>query len=163
MDYENFIQTDAAINPGNSGGALINLRGELVGINTAIASQSGGYQGVGFAIPSNMAHSIMESLIDNGKVARGWLGVDIQDLTPDIADAMNLSETKGVLITDVFENSPADKAGLRSGDIILRIDDEKMENKDKLRNNIALLGTAKKVTVTIVRNKKEMEITSLLG
>ena len=158
VDYENFIQTDAAINPGNSGGALVNLKGELVGINTAIASKSGGYQGIGFAIPSNMAETIMQSLIAHGKVSRGWLGVGIQDISQDIAEAMNLSSTKGVLVSDVFEDSPAEKAGLQSGDIIIRVDDEKIESRDQLRNKIALFGPDKKVSVTLLRDGKEKEL-----
>ena len=158
VDYENFIQTDAAINPGNSGGALVNLKGELVGINTAIASKSGGYQGIGFAIPSNMAETIMQSLIAHGKVSRGWLGVGIQDISQDIAEAMNLSSTKGVLVSDVFEDSPAEKAGLQSGDIIIRVDDEKIESRDQLRNKIALFGPDKKVSLTLLRGGKEKEL-----
>ena len=163
VDYENFIQTDAAINPGNSGGALINLKGELVGINTALASKSGGYEGIGFAIPSTMAKMIMNSLIDHGKVARGWLGVGIQDISQDIAEAMNLSTTQGVLITDVFEDSPAEKSGLQSGDIIIRVDDEEMETRDQLRNRIALLGPDKKITLIVLRKGKEKEITVKLS
>ena len=162
-DYENFIQTDAAINPGNSGGALINLQGELVGINTAIASQSGGYQGVGFAIPSNMAKTIMDSLIDHGRVDRGWLGIGIQNISQDIAGAMNLSTTKGVLISDVFKDSPAEKAGLKSGDVIISLDNEKMETMDQLRNKIALLGPDKKVTLTVFRKGDKKEITVKLA
>ena len=158
VDYENFIQTDAAINPGNSGGALVNLKGELVGINTAIASQSGGYQGIGFAIPSNMAETIMHSLIAYGKVSRGWLGIGIQEISQDIAEAMNLSSTKGVLISDVFEDSPAEKAGLQSGDIIIKVDDEKIESRDRLRNKIALIEPGKKVSVTLLRDGKEKEL-----
>ena len=163
VDYEDFIQTDAAINPGNSGGALINLRGELVGINTAIASQSGGYQGIGFAIPSNMAKMIMDSLIDHGKIARGWLGIQIQDITKDIADAMNLSSRKGVLISSVFEDGPAEKAGLQSGDIITRVDNENMETVDQLRKKIAYIGPDKKVTVSVLRDGKERNITVTLA
>jgi len=163
VDYENFIQTDAAINPGNSGGALVNLKGELVGINTAIASKSGGYQGIGFAIPSNMAKTIMQSLIDYGKVSRGWLGVGIQDISQEIAEAMNLSSTKGVLVSDVFEDSPAEKAGLKSGDVIIRVDGEKMESRDQLRNRIALIGPDKKVSLTILRDGKVKELRVKLG
>ncbi len=111
-DYEDFIQTDAAINPGNSGGALVNVRGEVVGINTAIFSTSGGYQGIGFAIPSNMVKSIKDSLVKKGRVVRGWLGVSIQSITPELAKQFNLKGEKGVLVSDVNESSPAEKAGL---------------------------------------------------
>ncbi|HUT63199.1 MAG TPA: DegQ family serine endoprotease, partial [Anaerolineae bacterium] len=163
MRYEDFIQTDAAINPGNSGGALINLRGELVGINTAIASQTGGYQGIGFAIPSNMAQSIMQQLVSGGKVVRGWLGVGIQEVTSDVANAMGLSSPKGVLISNIYENSPADKAGLKSGDIVLRVNGKEMDSVDHLRNEIANIGPDKNVKLTILRNGKENDITVRLG
>ncbi|MBN1292263.1 MAG: DegQ family serine endoprotease [Candidatus Latescibacteria bacterium] len=163
VDYEDFIQTDAAINPGNSGGALINLQGELVGINTAIASQSGGYQGVGFAIPSNMAKTVMDNLIDHGKIVRGWLGVGIQEITQDIADAMNLSSRKGILVSDVFEDGPAEKAGLKSGDIITRVENEEIDSVDQLRNKIAFIGPDTKVTVTILRDGKEKDISVKLA
>ena len=118
VDYEDFIQTDAAINPGNSGGALVNLKGELIGINTAIFSRSGGYMGIGFAIPSTMAKSVMQSLIKHGKVIRGWLGVSIQDVTPDLAKEFGATENTGALVGDVMEDSPASKANLERGDII---------------------------------------------
>ena len=120
-DYEDFIQTDAAINPGNSGGALVNIHGELIGINTAIFSTSGGYQGIGFAIPSNMARTVLDSLVKNGKVVRGWLGVSIQPVTADLAKQFGLKEETGVLVGDVTEDSPADKAGIKRGDVIVRI------------------------------------------
>ena len=110
--YEDFIQTDAAINPGNSGGALVNTKGELVGINTAIFSQSGGYQGVGFAVPTSMGQPIFESLVKTGKVVRGYLGIGIQDLNQDLTKSFGLKESKGALVTDVKEDSPAEKAGL---------------------------------------------------
>ena len=118
-DYEDFIQTDAAINPGNSGGALVNVRGELVGINTAIFSTSGGYQGIGSAIPSAMARTVMENLIRNGKVVRGWLGVSIQPITTELSKQFKLKGQKGVLVGDVTEDSPAEKAGIKRGDVII--------------------------------------------
>ena len=121
-DYEDFIQTDAPINPGNSGGALVNVKGELIGINTAIFSTSGGYQGIGFAIPSNMAKVVMESLIKHGKVIRGWLGVSIQPITPDLAKELGVKDEKGALIADIMEGGPADKAGLKRGDVIIELD-----------------------------------------
>ncbi len=139
-DYEDFIQTDAAINPGNSGGALINVRGELVGINTAIFSTSGGYQGVGFAIPSNMAKSIMDSLISKGKVVRGWLGVSIQPVTAEIVKQFKLKDEKGALIGDVVEGSPAEKAGLQRGDVITEMNGKEVLDPSSLRNSVA--GTA---------------------
>ncbi len=127
-DYEDFIQTDAAINPGNSGGALINLKGELVGINTAIYSRSGGYQGIGFAIPINMARHVMEQLIQKGEVTRGWLGVLYQDLTPDLVKALGLKRGLGVLVTGVYRGSPAHGSGIERGDVILGY------NKDAVRD-----------------------------
>ena len=120
-EYEDFIQTDAAINPGNSGGALINMRGELIGINTAIFSTTGGHQGIGFAIPSNMARVVMKSLMLNGKVIRGWFGASVQALTPELAKIFNLKDERGALVAEVFEGSPAEKAGLRRRDIVIEL------------------------------------------
>ena len=162
-DYEDFIQTDAAINPGNSGGALINLRGELVGINTAIVSRSGGYQGIGFAIPSNMAKAVMESLIKHGKVLRGWLGVVIQDINKDLADAMKLTTTKGILISDVTKDSPAEKAGIKRGDVIVKLNGEEMTTTGHLRNLVATLGAGAKVVITILRDGREKDVTLTLA
>ncbi len=152
VDYEDFIQTDAAINPGNSGGALLNLKGELVGINTAILSRSGGYQGIGFAIPSNMAKSIMGSLVKNGKVVRGFLGVMIQDLTPQLAKALKIKDAKGVLVSDVVPNGPADKAGLEPQDVILSVNNEKVNSSSRLRNLIASVGAGNEVALEVVRD-----------
>jgi len=162
-EYEDFIQTDAAINPGNSGGALINLRGELVGINTAIFSRSGGYQGIGFAIPSNMAKVIMDDLVADGKIVRGWLGVQIQDVTPEIADALGLPSAKGAMVSDVMDDSPASKAGIKTGDVIIRVGDDEIESSNDLKNKIAMLGADKTVTVTVNRNGKEKKIRVKLG
>jgi len=161
VDYEDFIQTDAAINPGNSGGALINTEGKLIGINTAIISRSGGYQGIGFAIPSNMAKSIMDSLVKHGKVVRGWLGVAIQDVDKNLAEAMELKNTKGVLISDVTEESPAEKAGLERGDVVLKVNNEVVDSTGKLRNLISIAGPDKDVTLEILRDgdTKEIEVT----
>ena len=119
-DYEDFIQTDAAINPGNSGGALINARGELIGINTAILSRTGGYQGIGFAVPSSMAKQVMDSLIKYKKVVRGWLGVSIQEVTSDLAEEFGVKDLKGALVSGVMKGSPAEKAGIKQGDVILQ-------------------------------------------
>jgi serine protease Do len=160
VDYEDFIQTDAAINPGNSGGALINMAGELVGINTAILSRSGGYQGIGFAIPANMARPIMESLTKHGKVIRGWLGVAIQDLNKDLAKALGLDTTKGVLIADVTDGSPAAKAGLERGDVVVKVRGEAVDSTGRLRNLVATAGKGAKVKVEVFRKgqRKTFEV-----
>lgn len=162
-DYEDFIQTDAAINPGNSGGALVNVRGELVGINTAIFSTSGGYQGIGFAIPSNMVRSVMDSLVKSGKVIRGWLGVSIQKLTPELSKQFGLKEIKGTLVSDVVENSPAEKAGLKRGDIILSYDNKKTDEPYILRNAVANTTPGEKHKLTIMRDDREMTVTVVIG
>jgi len=157
-EYEDFIQTDAAINPGNSGGALVNVRGELIGINTAIFTQSGGYMGVGFAVPSAMAKSVMDNLVKTGKVVRGWLGVSIQGITPELAKQFSLQEAKGALVTDVLENSPAAKAGLQQGDVIVSFDGKPVEDPGSLRNHVAETGIGKKVKIGIVRDKKQQDL-----
>ncbi len=157
-EYEDFIQTDAAINPGNSGGPLINVRGELVGINTAIFSQSGGNMGIGFAVPSNMARSIMDQLVRTGKVVRGWLGVSIQELTPELAAQFGLGETKGVLVSDVMDDSPAKKAGFERADVIVEYDGKPMDSPTHLRNAVAQTPVGKKVTIKIIRDKKPKTI-----
>jgi serine protease Do len=136
-DYEDFIQTDAAINPGNSGGALVNIGGELVGINTAIASRTGGFEGIGFAVPSNMAYRVYSSLVKHGKVERGYLGVTIQDVNDNIAKGLHLTAAVGVLVGTVVPGGPAAKAGLKTGDVILEFDDRKVSSAAELRNAIA--------------------------
>ncbi|NTV47868.1 MAG: Do family serine endopeptidase, partial [Chlorobiales bacterium] len=136
-DYEDFIQTDAAINPGNSGGPLVNIDGELVGINTAIASRTGGFQGIGFAVPSNMAQRVMQSLIKYGKVTRGWLGITIQDIDENIAKGMKLKSREGAVVGSVLENSPAEKAGVQTGDVIVEVEGKAVKNTVELRNMIA--------------------------
>jgi serine protease Do len=158
VDYEDFIQTDAAINPGNSGGALVNLKGQLVGINTAILSRSGGYQGIGFSIPTKMAQPIMESLVRFGRVVRGWLGVVIQPLGREMADAMKIPEAHGVLVSDVQAGSPAAKADVRRGDVILKIDGEQMDSVSRLRNRVATMGVKKKVTLSLLRAGRPLEV-----
>jgi serine protease Do len=163
VQYEDFIQTDAAINPGNSGGALVNMRGELVGINTAILSRSGGYQGIGFAIPTNMARPIMDGILADGKVKRGWLGVAIQDVTPQLKDALGLTESSGVLISDVTADGPAAKAGLKRGDVILSLDGQKMDSSARFRNAIALAGPDKEVTVELIRDGAKKTLRVKLG
>jgi serine protease Do len=163
-DYEDFIQTDAAINPGNSGGALVNVRGELVGINTAIFSTSGGYQGIGFAIPTNMAKSVMNSLIGKGKVIRGWLGVTIQNLTPELAKQFELKEDKGgVLVGDVIEGSPAEKAGLQRGDIIVEFAGRKIEEPNQIRNMVANTEPGQTVHMKIIRENREDTLKVTIG
>ncbi len=162
-DYEDFIQTDAAINPGNSGGALINMKGELVGINTAIISRSGGYQGIGFAIPSNMAKSVMNCLVKYGKVVRGWLGATMQDLDQNLSEAMNTKGTNGVLVSDVTEGGPADNAKIKRGDVIIRMNGEKIYSTERLRNTIATMGAGAKVKLDIMRNGREMTTSLILG
>ncbi len=149
--YENFIQTDAAINPGNSGGALLNLTGELIGINTAIFSRSGGYQGIGFAIPINMAKKITQDLIRDGEVTRGWLGVSIQTLEPELAEAMKLKDRKGALVGGVVPGSPADKAGIKRGDVIVKVDEAEIQDDNDLLNRIALLNPNQWVDIWVLR------------
>jgi serine protease Do len=151
-DYEDFIQTDAAINPGNSGGALVNLKGELVGINTAIASKSGGYAGIGFAIPSNMAKPIMDMLVKDGKVVRGYLGVNIQTITAQLARENKLPAARGVYIGGVDPAGPAAKAGLSEGDIVTGFNGVEVKSGDVLRNTIAMMRPGTTVDLEIVRN-----------
>ncbi len=162
-DYEDFLQTDAAINPGNSGGALVNARGELIGINTAIFSQTGGYMGIGFAIPSNMAKAVMEQVLKSGKVARGWLGVSIQDVTPAMARSFGLSKPKGALVGDVSPKSPAAAAGLQRGDVILGLNDKPVEDAGHLRNVIASTPPGTTLSLTILREGKEQRVPVTIG
>jgi serine protease Do len=157
-EYEDFIQTDAAINPGNSGGALVNVRGELVGINTAIFSQSGGNMGIGFAVPSNLSRTVMDQLVRTGKVVRGWLGVAIQDLSAELATQFGITDTKGVLVSDVMEDSPAKKAGFERADVITEYDGKPMDSPTHLRNAVAQTPIGKKVSVKLIRDKKPKTI-----
>ena len=156
--YQNFIQTDAAINPGNSGGALVNIDGELIGINTMIYTKSGGYMGIGFAIPINMAHRIMEDLIYHGEVERGWIGVSIQDIDPATREALDFGDRKGVLIGDVYKGQPAEKAGIERGDIVMKIDGREVGTTNQLRNVVASIKPGKKVLVNVFRRGKEIEL-----
>jgi serine protease Do len=157
-DYEDFIQTDAAINPGNSGGALINARGELIGINTAILSRTGGYQGIGFAVPSSMAKQVMDSLLKYKKVVRGWLGVSIQEVTSDLAEEFGVKDLTGSLVSGVMKGSPAEKAGIRQGDVILEYNGRLVEDTGHLRNMVSQTPINTKVKIKLLRNKKEVEV-----
>lgn len=160
--YENFIQTDASINPGNSGGALVNLRGELVGINTAIFSpgQNAGNIGIGFAIPSNLVKQITDQLLEHGEVRRANLGVQMQDVTPELASAFNLSSDKGAVVTRILEGSAADEAGLKVGDVITAIDGYRLVNAENLRNSIGLLVVGQTIKLDILREGKSKQITA---
>jgi len=153
--YENFIQTDAAVNPGNSGGALVNTRGELIGINTAILSESGGNQGIGFAIPSNMARSLMNQIKDTGKVTRGYIGIFPQDLTPQLAASFGIKDTRGALVASVEDNSPAANAGLQRGDVIREVNGKAINDQGELRNQIAELEPGKTLSLKVLRNGAE--------
>lgn len=161
--YEDFIQTDASINPGNSGGALVNLHGELIGINTAIFSKSGGNIGIGFAIPVNMAKSVMQQLIDHGSVQRGLLGVQVQNLTAELAKALGVNTKQGALVAQVMNDSAASKAGVQNGDIIIAVDQHKIKNSSDLRNNIGLKLPGKAVTLTVLRGQKKLNLKTIIG
>lgn len=156
--YEDFIQTDASINPGNSGGALVNSRGELIGINTAILSRSGGNIGIGFAVPVNLARAVMEQLVAHGRVERGRIGVSIQNLTPDLADAFGLNTLNGALITSVERGSSAERGGLRRGDLVIAVDGREIRNASDLRNRIGLVRVGDSVTLTIIRDGRQREL-----
>ncbi len=162
-DYEDFIQTDAAINPGNSGGPLVNLDGQVVGMNTAIFSRSGGYMGVGFAIPSNLLQGIANQLIGSGKVTRGFLGILIQSLTPDLAESFGLDQTQGILIAQVNADSPAAKGGLRQGDVILELQGEPVSDVGAFRNRVSLTPPGTAIRLTILRDGKRQELSVAVG
>jgi serine protease Do len=161
--YQDFLQTDAAINPGNSGGPLLNLDGKVVGVNSAILSESGGFEGIGFSIPSNMVKRVTEQLIKNGKVIRGWMGVSIQDVTPDLAKSFGLQAPKGALIADVTKGGPADKAGLERGDVILDYQGREIEDTAALRDAVANTSPGQEATVTIWRKKEKEELKIKIG
>jgi serine protease Do len=156
--YQDYIQTDAAINPGNSGGPLLNLAGEVVGVNAAIVSESGGFEGIGFAIPSNMTKAIAGDLIKTGKVVRGWIGISVQDVTPLLAKSMNMKVLKGVWITEVFKGGPAEKAGILKGDVAVSYDGTPLENANDFRNQVAVTRVGKKVDVGILRKGEKISI-----
>ena len=163
VDYEDFIQTDAAINPGNSGGPLLNLEGKAVGINTAIFSRSGGYMGIGFAIPIDMAKKVYTQLIDKGGITRGFLGVVIQDINSDLAESFGLKRTDGVLVSQVSEGSAAEKAGIQTGDVIVSFDGKPVKKAGPFRNRIALSAPDSRHTVTVIRDGRKKTLSVTLG
>jgi len=164
-EYEDYIQTDASINPGNSGGALVNLRGELVGINTAIfsPSQTGGNIGIGFAIPANNVRQVVDQLVQFGQVKRGFLGVELQDLNPELAQAFGISQTEGAVVASVAPQSPADKAGLRQGDVVVAVNGRTVRNASDVRNQIGLTRAGQKVTLDIVRDGDRRQVTAAVS
>ena len=157
-DYENFLQTDAAINPGNSGGPLVDMRGQVIGVNTAIASRSGGYMGVGFSVPVNLASEVMKRIRETGKVVRGWLGVGIQRLTPELAESLKLKTEEGALISQVFEGGPAVKAGLKAGDVVLEYNGMPMKASYDLQSAVAWTKPGTQSTLVILRDGKRMTL-----
>jgi len=161
--YEDFIQTDAAINPGNSGGALINAYGELIGINTAIYSRSGGSQGIGFAIPSSLAANVMKQIVEQGHVQRGWLGIEAQDLTPELAESFQLDNTHGMLIAGVLRGGPADTAGIQPGDVIETINGEQIDNARSAMSQIAQGGPDVRLQLRGIRDGRRFETTVITG
>ena len=161
--YEDFIQTDASINPGNSGGALVNLRGELVGINTAIIGPSGGNVGIGFAIPINMARKIMDQLIEHGQIERGRIGVQIQDLTPELAEAFGVEHDSGAVVSQVVPGSPAEEAGIKSGDVIIEMNNNPVMGSSDLRNKVGVLRVGDRVRVIVIREGQQQEIVMRVG
>jgi serine protease Do len=163
LDYEDFIQTDAAINPGNSGGALVDMQGRLVGLNTAILSRSGGFQGIGFAIPCNLARHVIDSLVTTGKVVRGFLGVSIQDLTADLGEQFHLKAADGAIVSDVTADSPAAKAGLKSGDVLLEFDGKPVKDSRQLKFSVAATAPGHEAKVKLLRDGKNEEITVKVG
>lgn len=162
--FENFIQTDAAINPGNSGGALIDTRGNLIGINTAIYSNNGGSMGIGFAIPVNLAKQVMESILTNGSVTRGWIGVEPQNISKELAQSLNLpSNTTGVLITGVLEGGPADRAGIKPGDILMKVNDQEINDVRQLLNQISKQQPGAEIAIKVFRKGKTQALRAIVG
>jgi serine protease Do len=162
-DYEDFIQTDASINPGNSGGALINIRGELIGVNTAILSPSGGNLGIGFAVPSNMVRTVMDQIIKNGKVTRGYIGVSVQDITPELASAMKLEQTHGALVGDVDSQGPAARAGVESGDVIVEVNGKPVDDSRTLRLMVGSMAPGSQISLRVLHNNQPRNVTITLG
>ncbi|WP_321862584.1 Do family serine endopeptidase AlgW [Pseudomonas paraveronii] len=161
--YEDFIQTDAAINPGNSGGALVDANGNLTGINTAIFSKSGGSQGIGFAIPVKLAMEVMKSIVEHGQVIRGWLGIEVQPLSKELAESFGLTGRPGIVVAGIFRDGPAQKAGLQLGDVILNIDGEPAGDGRKSMNQVARIKPTDKVTIQVMRNGKELNLSAEIG
>ena len=161
--FENFIQTDAAINPGNSGGALADINGNLIGINSAIYSPNGGSLGIGFAIPVSTAKKIMEQIIQNGSVTRGWIGVAVQELTPELAESFKLGNVQGVLISEVVRGSPADKAGVRAGDILSMVDNKPLSDSSVMLETISSLPPGKVAVLKLLRNQREVVVQVSVG
>jgi serine protease DegQ len=161
--FENFIQTDASINPGNSGGALIDTEGNLVGINSAIYSRSGGSMGIGFAIPVSLARQVMEQIIRHGGVTRGWIGIEAQDITPELAESFKLKEARGALIAGIMRSGPADKAGVKPGDILMEINGQPVIDSAGMLNLIAALKPSQKASIKVIRNQSEMAFTITIG
>ncbi|WP_339511385.1 Do family serine endopeptidase AlgW [Pseudomonas sp. RL_15y_Pfl2_60] len=161
--YEDFIQTDAAINPGNSGGALVDADGNLVGINTAIFSKSGGSQGIGFAIPVKLALEVMQAIIEHGQVIRGWLGIEVQPLTPELAESFGLEGRPGIVVAGIYRDGPAQRAGLQPGDLIMNIDGEPAGDGRRSMNQVARTKPGDKIRIEILRNGKPMDLTAEVG
>lgn len=161
--YEDFIQTDAAINPGNSGGALVDAQGNLLGINTAIFSRSGGSQGIGFAIPVKLALDVMRSIVEHGQVVRGWLGLEVQALTPELAESFGLLDSPGILVAGVYRDGPAAKAGLQPGDVILKIADEGAQDGRTSMNQVAQMKPGEKIKLDILRDGQPKTLTASIG
>jgi len=161
--YEDFLQTDAPINPGNSGGPLLNLYGEVIGVNAAIATESGGFEGIGFTIPSNIAQYVAKALIAHGKVERGWLGITIQDLTPELAKTVRAGTQKGALVADVTKGGPAEKAGLRKNDVIIAYRGKEVSDTSEFRNSVAETPIGSEASITVLREGKKEELTARVG
>ncbi len=161
--YEDFIQTDAAINPGNSGGALVDANGNLTGINTAIFSKSGGSQGIGFAIPTKLALEVMKSIIEHGQVIRGWLGIEVQPLTDDLAESFGLKDRPGIVVAGIFRDGPAQKAGLQLGDVILSINNEMASDGRRSMNQVARTKPGDKIVIEVMRDNKTLKLTAEVG
>jgi serine protease Do len=161
--YQDFLQTDAAINPGNSGGPLLNLRGEVIGVNAAIASESGGFEGIGFTIPSNMALHVVKQLIAHGKVERGWLGISIQDLTPELAKSVHVESLKGALVVEVVKGGPAEKGGLKKNDVVIAYRGKEIPDSGMFRNEVANTPIGSEAKVTVLRDGKKVELTIKVG
>ena len=161
--FENFIQTDAAINPGNSGGALVDVSGNLIGINTAIYSKTGGSQGIGFTIPVSIAKNVMEEIIKAGDVTRGWIGVEVQDITPELAESFRLNKPKGALIASVMKGGPAEKSGIKAGDILIEVNGASIGDSQEMLNRVAALKPKVSANFKVLRNRQTLVLAVLVG